>query len=194
MSDDTYRWLTGVVTPVLTVIVTVILTGIVALLATRAEAARAERRARDAELRAERLRSLNETYDAMLRTLYVAFNSVMPPDQHPLIADPLTVDYPLIGDPEAIIAYMKFLSTLIVKPVGGVGQKDLAAFGDVVDGLRNAASRQRDRILEGKEPVIPAGDRASAVALQTWHENWARMSPKGRPPAAGTDEETPGFR
>ena len=169
LDANTMNWLTGIFAPLLAALVAAGVGALAALYATRWEATRAEDRAKKAEIRADRIRDLTDTYDAMMRSLYQVMNLAKPEDQIDLAPDPVSVNYPLIGDPDGVVEYMKLLVSLTRRPAhSGISKAEMAAFGNVVDRLRVAATHQRDLIRAGHEPVVPATVEAGEIANELW--------------------------
>lgn len=163
MDDNTFRWVQAVWSPlavaIAMTIVTVALSGAVAIIATRMEAGRAEARARQSEVRAERIRALDDTYDGLIRLLVAEVNRIKEPSQGDMETGPASVDYLLIGENPALMAYLRLLIKLRPVPSErGIDKAQANEISDVREGLRAATRRQRDLILAGEEPFLPAPD------------------------------------
>lgn len=167
LDHNTMDWLTGVIAPLLAALVSAAVGGVAALYGVRSEAARAEKRARAAEARAEeralaaevrvdQIRELNDTFDTLMATLYVIANAMKPEAQVELRPDPVSINYPLIGDHKAVARYIGLLNDWSKREDhSGFGPEEMSRLGDVEDDLRQAVIRQRDRIRAGKGPLLP---------------------------------------
>jgi len=157
MTDDTYRWLTAVWTPLLSVllttVVTAVATGIVAILATRAEAGRAEKRAQAEALKDERKRAVVASWEWYMAGIDRVATALQPPT-YPITHQPLEADSALIGDAAAASSAVMLWHDLSARPLqSGLTLTDLNALVDVEISLTNAARRQLDLVAQGQEPV-----------------------------------------
>lgn len=154
MSDDTYRWLTAVWTPLLSVFVTAAVSGAVAIIATRMEAGRGESRARAAALETERKQAVLASWEWLTTCLELAANGVIQPGQNPIRHGPLEADLTLIGDPSAASSALEVMAEMAHRPGhSGLTPADVQAVADAENGLRVAARQQLRRVAVGQEPA-----------------------------------------
>jgi hypothetical protein len=150
MDENTYRLLTALVTPVVILIVG----AVIAVKATRAEADRAEKRARSQRRQDALVATLGATHADLIRGLYTVANTLMTPGMKQLREPPPAMDMPLVGDANALKKVLELQTAFSLRPAGtGLTKADLEALAEANEELSWAVQRQRDRIRDGKDPV-----------------------------------------
>jgi hypothetical protein len=164
MDENTYRFwsvLLSAATPVMVAL----LAALLALLATRWEGKKAEDRARAAEARAGLLRSLAETHDEFMRSLYAAANALRPAGSSPIPEPSRSFQADLLGEATALGSVIRLQTQFASRRAGsGLSESDLAALAEATEGLRRAFSQQAALIRQGKDPIaMSPGDIAPFI-------------------------------
>jgi hypothetical protein len=158
MDESTYRWVQTVWGPLLataaTALVTAVVVGVVAIMATRLEAGRAEKRANTEGVKRIRRQAVLHAYESVMDTLYDSANGLQEPGQNPLTWRRLDADQQILGDPTAVAAAYELMNGFAGRPAhSGLTPKDLNHLVDVHMPLRIAYALQLELIEAGSEPV-----------------------------------------
>jgi hypothetical protein len=161
MDENTYRLLTALVTPVVIAIVG----AVIAVVATRAEADRAEKRALAHARRDALLSALLETQADLTKAMYAPANELMAPGHNPLREPPLAFNAPLVGDANALEKVIRVATGFASRPKqSGLTKEDLETLSEATEALRRAVETQADLIRAGEEPArIPAAELAPII-------------------------------
>ncbi|MGO9180221.1 MAG: hypothetical protein ACLQBX_18545 [Candidatus Limnocylindrales bacterium] len=163
MDDNTYRWLTAVVTPLLSVALTAIISGTVAIVATRLEAGRAEKRAQRAARDRWAVDALGETYGELMRLLFLAANG-LPHDGADLEPPMLRVNGALTGDPRLLADFVVLLDSIEQQRQAKVPRSGVAdAVGMMQVRLQAQYRAQMARIRGGEAPQLTDMEVVSAM-------------------------------
>jgi len=154
MNDDTYRWLTAVWTPLLSVLVTAVVSGGVAIIATRMEAKRGEKRAQAEALKGERTRAVLATWEWLMARVEASASGLMNPSATPLTHEPIEADVTLIGDASTASFALELINRFSGRPGrSGLSTQDVHDIAEATNRLRTAALHQLEVVAGGQHPT-----------------------------------------